>query len=298
MKYVITGSTGHISKPVAQKLAAAGHTVTVITSNPAKAAEIKALGATPAIGSVEDAAFLKNTFAGADAVYLMTPPNFAAPDLLTYQKKVADNYAAAIKATNVKHAVILSSVGAHMKKGCGPVDGVAYLEDAVAAVDGVNAVFLRPSYFYYNLFQQIGLIKHAGIVTSAQPADYKLILTHTADIAEVAAQKLLSRDFKGHNVQYIASDDNQSWQDIANTLTTSVGKQGVPYVESNDQQAKAGMEQAGLPPTMVEAYVTMGQALRSGEMQADYWKHQNTAYKGKVKLADFAKEFAAAYQAG
>ena len=38
MKYVVTGSLGNISKPLAERLIAAGHEVTVMSSNPEKAA--------------------------------------------------------------------------------------------------------------------------------------------------------------------------------------------------------------------------------------------------------------------
>lgn len=296
MNYVLTGSIGHISKPLAQTLIAAGHSVKIVTSKTNRVAEIEKLGATAAVGSVEDQAFINSTFAGADAVYLMIPPNFAAPDFKAYQQKVADGYTAAIQQTGIKKVVVLSSIGAHMKQGAGPVDGLAYLEDKITALSGVDAVFLRPSYFYYNLFGQINIIKHAGIVTSTQGAEQPLILVHTDDIAVAAAERLLNLNFTGIQVQYIASDDTNSWQQVAATLGAAVNKP-VPYVQSTDEQSLAGMLQAGVPPVMANAYVAMGQALRSGEMQADYWKNK-PAQTGKVKLADFAAQFAAAYNAG
>src|SRR5665213_822246 len=103
MKYIITGSTGHISKPVTQKLIKAGHEVTVITSNSSKVKEIKILGAQPAVGSVEDRNFLIKTFAGADAVYLMIPPNYATKhkDWASQVREVADNYIAATEANHI-----------------------------------------------------------------------------------------------------------------------------------------------------------------------------------------------------
>ena len=75
MKYVITGSAGHISKPLALQLLAAGHQVTVIGRNAENLKDLTAAGADSAIGSVEDVAFLTTTFTGADAVYTMVPPN-------------------------------------------------------------------------------------------------------------------------------------------------------------------------------------------------------------------------------
>ena len=70
MKYVITGSLGHISKPVAEKLIKAGHEVSILTSRTATADSIKALGATALTGTVEDVFFLEAAFKGADAVVL------------------------------------------------------------------------------------------------------------------------------------------------------------------------------------------------------------------------------------
>ena len=293
MKYVITGSLGHISKPVAQRLIKEGHDVTILTSKSTNADPIKALGATALTGTVEDAAFLNDAFKGADAVYLMIPPKWDITDWITYQKKVADNYIAAIQNNHVKNVVVLSSVGAHMRNGAGPVDGLAYLESRLNEITDVNAVYLRPSYFYYNLLSMIPLIKNAGIMGSNQPATHKIVLTHTSDIAAVAEEKLLHLNFKGKQVVYISSDE-KTWGEITSTLTKAIGKENIPWVEFTDQQSLEGMLQAGLPETIAKGYTAMGAALRSGEMEADYWKNKPAQF-GKVKLEDFVKEFVAAY---
>lgn len=74
MKIVITGSLGNVAKPLTQQLAATGHDLTVISSNEARKHDIESLGVTPAIGSITDVDFLTQTFQGADAVFVMTPP--------------------------------------------------------------------------------------------------------------------------------------------------------------------------------------------------------------------------------
>jgi uncharacterized protein YbjT (DUF2867 family) len=296
MKYVITGSTGHISKPITQQLTKAGHDVTVITHQAAKTAEIQALGAKAAVGSVENLPFLTQTFAGADAVYLMIPPKWDVAEWFTYQKQVADNYLAALVANNVKHVVVLSSVGAHMRKGCGPVDGSGYLEEIIAQHSNINTRVLRPTYFYYNLLSQINMIKNAGFVGSVQPADFKLGLTHTSDIADAAAAYLLNPTFTGFGIHYLASDDTHTWAEITKTLGAAIGKPELPYVELTDEQFVGGLKQAGLSQTIIDGYAAMGKALREGKMQADYWQHRPQIF-GKIKLNDFAKEFAAAYSA-
>ncbi len=75
MKIIVTGSLGHISKPLTEGLVQKGHAVTVISSNPEKQKNIETLGAIAAIGSLKDADFLTTTFTGGDAVYCMIPPN-------------------------------------------------------------------------------------------------------------------------------------------------------------------------------------------------------------------------------
>lgn len=292
MKIVLTGSTGHITKPLAAKLIAAGHQVSIITSNASKSEEIKALGATSLVGSLEDAAFLNSAFAGADAVYLMIPPKWTVTDWLGYQTALSETYAAAVSANKISKVVILSSIGAHMKKGAGPIDGVAVLEDKIAAL-GVDAKSLRPSYFYYNLFNMIPMIKGAGIMGSTQPASHKVVFTHTDEIAEAAFEELNTASFKGFSVRYIASDE-RSWSEVASVLGKAIGKDQLPFVEFTDEQSHAGMMQAGLSKVLADGYTAMGQALRSGEMQADY--HKNKPTLGKIKLEDFAKEFAAAFK--
>jgi uncharacterized protein YbjT (DUF2867 family) len=297
MKYVITGSIGHISKAIVEKLKAAGHDVTVITSNNDRVKEIQSLGAQASVGSVEDPEFIKKSFAGADAVYLMIPPKWTVTNWLDYQSKVANNYIDGLKANNIKNVVLLSSMGAHMRKGAGPVDGLGYFEEKLNELKEINSLYLRPSYFFYNLYSMIPLIKNAGIIGSAQGPDFKMVLTATSDIAEVAGDALLNLKFKGQSVQYIASDE-RSWKDITAVLSNAIGKPGIPYVEFTDEQSLQGMLGAGLGNAIAEGYVAMGKALRTGEMQADYLKNKASASFGKVKLEDFAKEFAMAYNAG
>ena len=54
------------------------------------------------------------------------------------------------------------------------------------------------------------------------------------------------------------------------------------------------MIQAGLPEEIAKNYAEMGNALQTGVMAEDYWKHRPVL--SKIKLEDFAKEFAAVYK--
>lgn len=294
MKYVITGGAGHISKPIVEKLLAAGHQVTVIGRSAANLKELTDKGAQAAIGSVEDTGFLTGAFAGADAIYTMIPPIHSPADWKGYIGSVGKNYAAALRANKTGHVVNLSSFGAHAPDGCGPVSGLFRAEQAMNDLSETHILHLRPGYFYYNLFSNLALIKNMKIMGgNFGGPGYKHIMAASADIAEVAAEALITLTFTGHSVRYITSDE-RSTDEIASVIGKAVGKPELPWVVFPDEQALGGMLQAGLPEEIAKNYVEMGQALRSGLMAEDYLKHRPSSF-GKTKLEDFAKEFAAAY---
>jgi len=297
MKYTLTGGAGNITKPLALQLLTAGHQVTIIGRNAGNLKELVDAGATAAIGSVEDVAFLTNAFTGADAVYTMVPPKWDAADWKGYIAQIGQHYAAAIKAAGVKNVVNLSSIGAHMPDGCGPVTGLHRAELALNTLEEVNIKHLRPAYFYQNLLANVGLIKQAGIIGGnyGEPGT-TFVIVAPSDIAAVAAEELLGLQFTGHSVRYIASDEVAP-ADIATTIGNAIGKPGLPWIVFSDEQSYGGMVGAGLAEEVARNYVEMGHALRSGAMTEDYFKHR-PATLGKVKLADFAKVFAAIYNSG
>lgn len=296
MKYVITGGAGNISRPLAEQLLAAGHEITVIGRNAENLKPLTDKGAKAAIGSVEDVAFLTQTFTGADAVYTMVPPTMSATDWKGYIGQIGRNFAEAIKASGVRYVVNLSSIGAHLPDGAGPVSGLFRAEQALNELANVNVLHLRPSYFYTNLLANIPMVKGMNILGSnISKAEDKIVLTHPADIATVAAEELLNLRFSGQTVRYIASDERTAVE-VAKVLGAAVGKPELPYLEFNDKDTLNGLKGAGLPEEVAKNYTEMGQALRTGKMGEDYEKNRPKEF-GKTKLEDFAQQFAVAYNA-
>src|SRR5450755_1925999 len=147
MKIVVTGSLGHISKPLTEELVQKGHAVTVISSKAEKQRDIQALGATAAIGSLDNPGFLTTIFKGADAVYCMVPPaNYMDPniDISAYVRRIANSYVQAIQQSGVKRVVFLSSVGAHMSEGNGIIRDHHEAESLLSKLSGIDITFVRP----------------------------------------------------------------------------------------------------------------------------------------------------------
>ena len=290
--YLITGSIGNISKILVEGLVKAGHTVSVITSSSERTTEIETLGARALVGKLQDVAFLKNAFSQADAVYTMIPPIWQTGNWRKSQNEVAENYIAALKSSNVKYVVNLSSIGAHLSEGVGPVTGLYDFEQMLNKLAGINVKHLRPSYFFHNLLAQVGMIKQGGIMGSNFGDKEKLFLVHPKDIAAAALDELLKLDFKGNSVRYVIGDE-RSGEEIANVLGKAIGK-NLNWIIFTDEQQKAGLLQAGLSEVHSAAYTEMGHALRDGTMQADARVRRPTL--SSIHLEEFANEFANEFQ--
>jgi len=291
MKIIVTGSLGHISKPLTQSLVCDGHSVTVITSNPEKQQAIEELGAVAAAGSVEDIPFLVKTLQQAEAVYCMTPPNFAASDQLEYYEMTAGNYADAILQSGVKRVVHLSSLGAHLPAGTGFITGSHKAENIFNNLPGVNITHIRPGYFYYNLLGFIPMIKAAGFIGSVYGDEDQLAMVSPLDIADTVAQEIVQAN-SNNRIRYVVSDD-RTCGEVAAILGKAIGKPGLQWQVLPANQVKQSLLAAGISNNAAENLLELGQATHSGILREDYEK-QVPAF-GKVKLEDFAKEFASIY---
>lgn len=292
MKIIITGSLGNIGKPLAQNLIASGHDVTIVSSNADRKADIENLGAKAAIGSVSDANFLAATFAGADSLFAMTPPNLGGSNIISNTVNAGKAFAEAINKAGVKRVVMLSSIGADLEKGTGPIAGLHQIEKIYNGLENTAVTFLRAGFFFTNLYNDVPMIKGAGIVGANYPAGLKMPFVHPTDIAAAAAEEL-QKDTTGKSIRYIISDVRTP-NDVANVLGNAIGKTDLPWVEFTDEQSLQGMTQAGLPEEMANMYTEMGSGLRSEKIAA-HFLNNNFSVDGKIKLEDFAKEFAAKF---
>ncbi|WP_456312516.1 NmrA family NAD(P)-binding protein [Pseudomonas shirazensis] len=291
MKIIITGSLGNIGKPLTTKLVAQGHHVTVISSNADRKQAIENLGAKAAIGSVSDAAFLADTFAGADALFAMTPPNLGGSNVVENTVNAGKSFAEAIEKAGVKRVVMLSSIGAHLEDGTGPIKGLYHIEKLYDKLD-TAVTFLRAGFFFTNLYNDVPMIKGAGIIGANYATDTKIPFVHPEDIATAVAEEL-QKETTGKNIRYIISDVRTP-QDVAKALGTAIDKTDLPWIEFTDEQSLQGMIQAGLPEEIAGLYTEMGSGLRSGKIAEDFLT-TNASVDGKIKLEDFAKEFAAKF---
>jgi uncharacterized protein YbjT (DUF2867 family) len=297
MKITLTGSLGHISKPLAKELVQKGHSVTVISSNPEKQKDVETIGAKAAIGTMQDVDFLTATFKGADVVYLMEALGASSffdhnLDYMATINKIANNYKQAIQQSAVKRVVHLSSIGAHTDKGNGMLAFHYNVENILNQLpEDVSIKFMRPVGFYINMFAFIPTIKTQNAIVQNYGGDEKEPWVSPLDIAAVIAEEM-EKPFHGREIRYIASDE-VSPNEVAKVLGEAIGKPGLKWLQIPDEQMLNGMKAAGMNPEVAKGLVEMNAGRRGGVLYEDYNRHKPTL--GKVKLKDFAKEFADVY---
>ncbi len=301
MNIVLTGSISNVGKPLTQQLLSNGHSVTVITSKVERIPEIETLGATAAVGSMFDVAFLTATFRKADIVYLMETLDAVGgdfvdkdTDLIAAISQIGQNYKQAVLQAGVSRIVHLSSIGAHMKKGNGFLQFHHNVETILNQLPAeVSIKFIRPVGFYINMFGFIRSIKTKGAIISNYGGDRKEPWVSPEDIA-VAITEEMDKPFAGRTVRYVASDE-VSPNEIATALGNAIGMPDLQWQVITDEQLLSGWIKGGFNPQIARGFVEMQASQRTGLLYEDYYL--NRPALGKVKLNAFAKQFAAAYHA-
>jgi uncharacterized protein YbjT (DUF2867 family) len=224
---------------------------------------------------------------------MIPPANFRDHnlDVMEHCRRLANNYAQAIQASGVKRVVHLSSIGAHLDHGSGLILFHHNIEVILNKLTDVDITFMRPVGFYYNLLGFVPMIKNTGIIASNYGVEKMLIWVSPIDIAAAIAKELETPPVS-RKVIYVASDE-LTGDETASILGAAIGKPDLKWVIIPNEQMQAGLEAVGMKPEIAAGMVEMFASQQSGLLTEDYYR--NKPALGKVKLADFAKEFAAVY---
>src|SRR3984957_14447042 len=211
--YVILGATGNTGSIIANSLLAAGKKVRVVGRDVGRLQRFVDKGAEAFMATMSDAAALSKAFSSARAAYLLLPPAKSRED----QERDSDAIAKAVKESGLGYAIHLSSCGAQVPEGTGPVAGLHSSEQKLNAISGLNVLHLRAAYFMENNLAAIGMIHQMGLFGNALLPDLKIPMAATRDVGDYAAQRLLHLDFSGKQTRELLGE-----RDLSMTEATAV----------------------------------------------------------------------------
>jgi uncharacterized protein YbjT (DUF2867 family) len=262
--YVILGASGNTGSIIANSLLSKGRKVRVIGRDTGRLQSFVRKGAEAFTANVSDAAALTKAFSGARAAYLMLPPITSRED----QERDSDGIAKAAKESGLRYAVHLSSYGAHVAEGTGPVAGLHSSEQKLNAINGLHVLHLRAAYFMENNLEAIGMIHAMGVFGHALLPHLKLPMIATPDVGDYAAHRLLNLDFSGKQTRELLGERDLSMAEVTAEIARGIGRPGLRYQQFPYDQVQQVLTQMGIPPKKAAVYIEMFRAINAGVLAA------------------------------
>jgi uncharacterized protein YbjT (DUF2867 family) len=262
--YVILGATGNTGSIIANFLLSKGEKVRVVGRDVGRLQRFVRKGAEAFSADVSDAAALTKAFGGARGAYLMLPPLNSRAE----QEGQSDAIAKAVKDCGLRYAVHLSSYGAHVPEGTGPVTGLHSSEQKLNAISDLNILHLRAAYFMENNLAAIDMIHGMGLFGHALLPDLKLPLIATSDVGDYAAQRLLDLDFSGKQTRELLGERDLTMVEATTLIARGIGRPDLRYQQFPYEQVQQALTQTGFSPKKAAVYIEMFQAINAGVLAA------------------------------
>jgi uncharacterized protein YbjT (DUF2867 family) len=260
MPYMILGGGGNTGSIIANSLLSKGEK----GRDAGRLQRIVRKGGEAFTADVSDAAALSKAFSGARAAYLMLPPLNSREE----QERQGDAIAKAVKDSGLRYAVHLSSYGAHVPGGTGPVAGLHSSEQKLNAISSLNVLHLRAAYFMENNLAAIDMIQGMGMFGHALLPDLKLPVIATRDVGGYAAQRLLDLDFSGKQTRELLGERDLSMTEATAVIARGIGKPDLRYEQSPYDQVQRALTQMGFSPRKAAVYIEMFEAINMGLLAA------------------------------
>lgn len=259
--YVIAGVTGRVGSATARKLLEAGAQVRVLVRREADGAAWEAQGADTRIATLNDQVALSRALDGARGFFVLLPFDLTADDLDAHAHVLIASITGAVAQQRVPHVVMLSSGGADLAEGTGPITGLHRLEQALRAT-GSTVTALRSGHFQEKVADIIGAVQDGGVYpVFAASADVSLPMVATQDIGAVAAEMLLTPPARSEAVDIVGP--SYSERDVAAALGNVLGR-GLHVATIPEEEWAGALTEAGFRPHIAESLAELYRADEQG----------------------------------
>jgi uncharacterized protein YbjT (DUF2867 family) len=260
----IAGATGNVGGKISEILIDEGHKVLCVARHADGLIPMTDRGAAAAAISLAQTDLLAEAFYGARSVFAMIPPNYEAPDFSAYQDMIGESLCEAIAQAGVTHVVNLSSVGADLPHGTGPIRGLHAQEQRLNALSGVHVLHLRPAYFMENLLMNVDLIRTQNIMGSPLRPDLRIPMIATRDIAAAAARYLSERNFTGKSVVELLGPRDLSMAEAAAIIGRKLDRPDLNYVQFTYEDTEKALIEMGFSADTAGLFIEMERAFNAG----------------------------------
>lgn len=276
---VLTTPTGHVGAHLLGLLRAAGAPVRAIARDPSRLPA----GVEAVAGAHDDPTVLDAALPGADALFLLIPPDPGAATFDEHYTRFARAAAEGVVRHGVPRVVLVSTFGRGIETGAGALSS-ALLAEAELNRSGVHTRALRPPFFMENLLHQAEPLRAGRLLLPSAP-DRILPTVATADVAAAAAPLLTDRTWTGQDGLPVAGPDDLTPEGMATILTAALGHP-IAFTPITTADYHATLLAHGMPAPRADGLAAMADAQNRGA----YTDDTLPATRGATSLHTWATE--------
>ena len=262
------GATGHIGHVIVDDLLKRGHVIRAIGRNEKKLRTLLGQGAEIYMYDFDDVEGLTEAFKDCYSVFCMIPPNLK-EDESAYQDLVGEAICRALKNTKVARVVNLSSIGAELAEGTGPIKGLHRQEERLNDIKTIHdLIHLRAGFFMENISSSVPSILYENEINAMLDGDTPIRMVATRDIGWKAADLLERTDPVNHSVFDFVGPQEITYDNVANILGKTWDIPNLKYVQISFEEERDKMLKAGMNPKTVDLLLEMFQAFNAGKIKS------------------------------
>ena len=261
---VITTPVGQIGRQVLGNLLESGEQLRVIARDPSQLPADIREDLDIVEGSHGDAAVVDKAFAGADAVFWVTPLDPRAPSVDAAFAGFTRPAAEAFHRHGVGRVVGVSMLGrgTPWAAQAGFATGSLAMDDLIAA-SGVAYRALANPYFMEDTARQAQSIKNQGLFFYPIAGDRKRPTVATRDIAAAASRLLPDASWSDTGEVPLLGPEDLSYNDMAEIISQVLGKD-VRFQQATFEAYKDRFVRLGMSDAMAQGYADLAWAKNEG----------------------------------
>ncbi|WP_328471054.1 NAD(P)H-binding protein [Actinoplanes sp. NBC_00393] len=278
--YAITGITGHVGGAAARTLLAANEKVRAVVRDLDKGKQ----WADFAVADFTDRAALAGAFTGAQGVFVLLPT--VPPFTDEAHRSMADTIAGAVADSGVPHVVMLSSIGADLADGNGPIRWLHHLEEQLRGTR-VTFTAIRAPHFQEKVESVLDAAVGAGVFpVFAESADVAVPMVATRDIGAAVARALTSPPSASEVIDLDAPSYTE--REVAAALGRLLGKE-LNVITIPRAGWHGALTEAGLPPLLATEIAALYEADEDGRLQPHGDRRERCTTSIEETLRDVVK---------
>ncbi|MBD3583684.1 NmrA family NAD(P)-binding protein [Flavobacterium selenitireducens] len=277
---VVSAATGHIGSELIKLLVSRNQEVIGLTSKQGHVSQIEKAGAKAAVIDIFDTSKLRGLLNRADKFYLLNPPGDISGNPSQEERQSVQVLIDAVKNGTLKKIVAESTYGAQPGYELGDLDVLYELEKKLGSTSIPHEI-IRGAYYFSNWDMALESAEKQGKIYSFFPKDFNLPMVAPADIAKLAADRLIDDEIQP--LHYVEGPRHYSPQDVADAFS-DVLKKPVEVVEIPPQDWENFMVSSGFSTAAAKSMANMTQAT------LDTLETPDSPTKGTTTLAEYVAD--------